>query len=215
MLSSNNSRYNGGLSNDQLFGTSGSNLLIGGAGSDELRGRDGNDTLNGKSAESTAERDPVIDCGAGTLDHAIIDLQDADTVGCEDTDRSAIGEEPHVKPVLTRRLLRVRRGSVRVRLRCPRKTSHGCAGTLALRLGAASTAQTGYALDAGEKRRVRVDLGALRALVDERTVAQLISLEPGRIRGDKTTLRRIVLSRLAAQRPCPTVPASGARSSSC
>ena len=192
VLSSNNGTYRGGLSDDQLFGTSGNNKLIGGAGRDLLSGKAGNDTLNGKIGESVAEPDSPVDCGAGTGDHAIVDLKDAITVGCEDTDRSAIGEGPHVR-LKFRRVVAVRGGRVSVRLSCPRALRHRCAGTLALRLGRARTPPTRYAIKAGRSRRVSLRLGGLRRRVGRRTVGQLVSLERGDIKGLKTTSRRIVL----------------------
>ena len=160
VLSSNAGLYNGGLANDQLFGTSGTNTLVGAAGQDQLVGKAGNDTLDGKSGESAAETDSRVDCGDGTADRAIVDLTDAQTVGCENTDRSAIGERPHVRPS-SPKLVRIAGGRVSVRLSCPRAVS--------------------------------VDLGALSVGVRRRTVAQLVSVERGDVKGVKTTLRRIVL----------------------
>ena len=194
VLSSNNSRYVGGLSNDQLFGTSGNNILIGSGGQDKLSGKAGNDTLNGKIEESVAQRDSPVDCGAGTADQAIIDLTDAATVGCEDTDRSAIGEGPHVR-LRFRRVVAVVGGRASARLVCPRRLRHRCAGTLALRVRKSRSARTRYAIKAGRSRRVSVRLGRLGRRVGRRTVAQLVSLERGDVKGVKTTSRRIVLRR--------------------
>jgi hypothetical protein len=194
VLSANGSRYSGGLSDDQLFGTSGNDTLIGSGGRDQLFGKDGNDTLNGKIGESVAEPDSPIDCGAGTGDHAIIDLKDAATVGCEDTDRSAIGEGPHVRMGFAR-LVAVGNGRLSARLGCPRKLRHRCAGTLELGLGKRHSPRTRYAIKAGHSRKVVVRLGLLRGRVGGHTVGRLVSLEPGDIKGLKTTSRRIVLGR--------------------
>jgi len=194
VLSSNNSRYTGGLSNDQLFGTSGNNILVGSGGQDLLSGKAGNDTLDGKIAESTAQRDSPVDCGAGTADHAIVDLTDATTVGCEDTDRSAIGEGPHVR-LRFRRVAAVVGGRLSARLVCPRRLRHPCAGTLALRVRRSRTARTRYTIKAGRSRRVSVRLGRVGRRVGRRTVGQLVSRERGDVKGVKTTSLRIVLSR--------------------
>lgn len=192
-LSSNPSLYNGGLSADQLFGTSGPNTLVGSDGSDELVGNGGNDTLNGKQGEfGTAQPDPVIDCGPGSGDQAILDLtDDATPTSCENVDRSPINEGPHVQPVI-RETTAVRRGRVAVRLRCPAALSRRCAGTLELRRAGERSPRTRYAISPGRSRLVRVRLGSLTA--GRGTVAQLVSLERG-IDGRKTTLRRIVLGR--------------------
>jgi len=45
----------------------------------------------------------------------------------------------------------------------------------------------------GRARRVSVELGALGGRVGRRTVGQLVSIERGRVKGLKTTSRRIVL----------------------
>jgi Ca2+-binding RTX toxin-like protein len=195
VLSSNNSTYRGGLSNDQLFGTSGENRLIGGAGRDELSGKGGNDSLNGKIGESTAEPDSPIDCGAGTGDAATVDLQDAATVGCDgNVSRSAIGEGPHVR-LKFRRVVEVVGGRISARLRCPRALRHRCSGTLRVRLRQGLSPRTRYAIRAGRSRRVTVRLGALRRRVGRRTVGALVSVERGDVKGVKTTSRRLVLRR--------------------
>ena len=130
--------------------------------------------------------------GRATSDHAVIDLKDAATVGCEDTDRSAIGEGPHVR-LKFGRAVAVVGGGVAARLDCPRKLRHRCAGTLELRLGKRHTSRTRYAIKAGHSRRVVVRLGALGSRVGGHTVGQLLSLEQGDVKGLKTTSRRIVL----------------------
>jgi hypothetical protein len=196
-LSSNDSNYFGGGGNDQIFGSSGDNTIAGGAGADELDGNAGDDTIDGKAGEgATAVADPVIDCGTGTNDRASLDLKDDPTpAGCrqENITRSAAGEGPHVQMKFGR-VVAVGGDRLKIRLRCPRKLRHRCAGTLALRIGKARTPRTRYSIKAGRSQRVPLDLGALRDRIGRRTVGQLVSLERGRVEGVKTTQRRIVLA---------------------
>lgn len=191
VLSSNASQYAGENGDDTIFGSSAANTVTGGAGSDSLDANEGNDIVDAKTGEgSTADADPLIDCGTGTNDLAILDLlDDATPSGCENIDRSPAGEGPHVRPSFGR-VVAVADGSVAVRLRCPRALRRACRGTLELRIGAARTARTAYSVPAGAARRVAVRLGSLR--IGARTVGELLSLEHGR-KGLKTTLRRIVL----------------------
>ena len=198
VLSSNDSDYLGGPGNDQIFGSKGNNTIEGGAGSDELDGNEGDDTIDGKKGEGgVATPDPVIDCGTGVNDRAIIDLQDDHTpAGCKDENifRGAAGEGPHVE-LLFGRVVSVHGSSLSVRLRCPRALHHRCQGTLRLRLGSAQTAAAHYSVASARTRTVSVSLGGLSGRIGRRTVGQLISLEKGDVRGIKTTQRRIVLRR--------------------
>lgn len=193
-VSSNASFYNGLTGNDTIFGSSGDNTLIGGAGADQLDGNAGNDFIDAKTGEgSTAVADPLIDCGEGTNDFAVLDLKDDVTpTGCENLDRAPAREGPHVRPTVPR-VAAIAGGVVSIKLFCPRALRHPCAGTLALRLGAAQTARTRYSIAPGKSRHVSVRLGALSRGVGRRRVAQLVSLEPG-LHGQKTTLRRVVLA---------------------
>ena len=196
VLSSNASTYLGEGGNDQIFGSSGDNTVIGGAGADQLDGNDGNDIIDGKSGEgTTAVADPVIDCGAGANDRAILDLLDDKTpTGCDgNLEISAAGEGPHVRMGFRRRAA-AHDGRVAVRLKCPRGLKHRCAGTLDLRIGRARSPRTRYSIGRGRSRRVSVGLGALAGRVQGRTVGRLVSVERGRIKGLKTTSRRIVLT---------------------
>jgi hypothetical protein len=194
VLSSNASQYFGENGDDEIFGSSAANTVTGGAGSDSLDGNEGNDVVDAKSGEgSTADADPLIDCGTGTGDLAILDLlDDASPTGCENVDRSPAGEGPHVRPSFAR-LVPVAGGAATVRLSCPRALRRSCRGTVELQLGAARTARTAYVVAPGRSRRVAVQLGALRPRVGRRTVGHLLSREQG-TKGLKTTLRRIVLS---------------------
>ena len=196
VLSSNASTYLGESGNDQIFGSSGNNTVIGGAGADQLDGNGGDDIIDGKSGEgATAVGDPVIDCGAGTNDRAILDLLDDKTpTGCDgNLEISAAGEGPHVRMKLRRRMA-VRDGRLAVRLTCPRALRHRCAGKLDLRIGRARSSRTRYSINRGRSRRVSVGLGALAGRVQGRTVGRLVSVERGRIKGLKTTSRSVVLT---------------------
>jgi hypothetical protein len=73
----------GGAGNDALNGGTDDDTLTGGPGRDELNGGAGDDTLNARDGEI----DLKIDCGAGTRDVAVVDVNDPPTVGCESVDR--------------------------------------------------------------------------------------------------------------------------------
>jgi Ca2+-binding RTX toxin-like protein len=196
VLSSNASTYLGEGGNDAIFGSSGNNTLIGGGGADQLDGNDGDDVIDAKSGEGlTAVADPVIDCGAGANDRAILDpLDDKTPTGCDgNLEISAAGEGPHVRMRLRRRMA-VRDGRVAVRLTCPRRLRHRCAGKLDLRIGRARSPRTRYSIERGRSRRVSLALGSLDRRVGGRTVGRLVSIERGDIKGMKTTSRRVVLT---------------------
>ena len=198
VLSSNDSNYFGGGGDDNIFGSSGNNTIEGGAGADELDGNAGDDIIDGKTGEGLAAvADPVIDCGTGANDRAILDLRDDPTpAGCrqENVVRSAAGEGPHVQMKLGR-VVRVAGARLSVRLRCPRALRHPCKGTLRLLVGRARTARTRYSIRAGRSQRVAIELGAVGGRIGRRTAGQFVSLEKGDVKGVKTTAQRVVLSR--------------------
>jgi Putative metal-binding motif/RTX calcium-binding nonapeptide repeat (4 copies) len=74
---------NGGAGTDDLNGGADDDTLTGGAGRDDMTGGGGDDTLNARDGEI----DVRIDCGAGTRDVAVVDVNDPATVGCESVDR--------------------------------------------------------------------------------------------------------------------------------
>jgi hypothetical protein len=194
-ISSNASNYLGSFGNDTIFGSSGANTLTGGAGADQLDANDGTDVIDAKAGEgSTAVADPLIDCGAGVGDLAILDLKDdSSPTGCEIVERAPAREQPHARPRVAR-VTTVDAGRAVFSIACPR-TQHGrCAGTLGLRIGRACTKLTRFSIRRGGSRSVSIALGALAQHVGRRTAAQLVSSEPGTI-GPKTIVRRIVLRR--------------------
>ena len=74
---------NGGAGGDTLRGGADDDVLAGGSGRDDMSGGAGDDTLNARDGEV----DLKIDCGAGTRDVAVVDVNDPTTVGCESVDR--------------------------------------------------------------------------------------------------------------------------------
>ena len=194
-ISSNPSDYFGEFGDDTIFGSSGRNTLIGGPNADSLDGNAGTDVLDGKSGEGTvAVKDPLIDCGDGSGDLAIIDLKDdATPAGCEIVDRAPAGERPHARP-RPRRVTRVRGGRARFRVLCPRTQRGRCRGRLTVRVGRRSARPVRFSIRRGGRRTVAVGLGRLEGRVGRRTVARLISRERGRI-GPKTITRRVLLRR--------------------
>lgn len=191
VLSSNDSTFDGGPDDDVLFGGSGPNTIIGGAGADQLDGNGGDDVIDAKSGEGkTATGDFVIDCGDGTNDLAILDLQDdATPTGCENIDRSPAAEGPHVRIAVPRRLnAGDRRTSLR--LTCPKALARPCRGSLTILAGRRTSLATRYVIWPGRTKPVRVTLGAAR--VTRGTLGTVRSREQG-LRGLKTTTRRVLL----------------------
>jgi Ca2+-binding RTX toxin-like protein len=195
VLSSNISDYFGDSDDDTIFGTSAANTITGGHGDDSLSGKAGDDIIDAKTGETStgSHTDPVIDCGDGAGDTALLDLADDKTpTGCEFKERSPLGEGPHVRLKVPRRTA-VAGGQAAFRLSCPRALKRACAGTLRLQLGRASSQRTSYSIAPRRSKRVPVRLGGLGPRIRARTKAALVSVERG-IRGAKTTERPAVIS---------------------
>jgi hypothetical protein len=185
---------------DSLAGDDGADTLDGGPMSDRLVGGLGIDRIIGRTGEDTIRaRDGVADqisCGED-VDEAEIDLQDPAPADCEFVSRAAIDEGPNV--VISSRALRVRRGSVRVRLRCPAAQRRNCNGRLTLRRAGANArtlAAASYRLTRGRRTTVRLPISGRRlaALRRQRVVrVQLRSLERDSHDRPKTTIVRVRL----------------------
>jgi hypothetical protein len=123
--------------------------------------------------------------------HTQLDVRDDDTRplpgDCESVNQGMVGELPNVR-IGPARL--VGRRSLRIELRCPRRTRNGCAGRLAVRSAPArgpfGTAVR-YRLRPGRSRAVVVPT---RRAADARPGARIRvrSLETGHL-GPRTTLR--------------------------
>ena len=188
-----------GDGNDDIAAGVGSIASIsasGASGTDEISTKDGDDDIVAKEGSTTTRAADNVQCGFGE-DRVEADLTDVvDSISnpgggtCEQVERSAIGETPHVR--FRGRSLHVSRtGVARVRLRCPHRTTIGCRGTLSLRLarrGARRPAGTRYAIRRGRSAAVRVRLTRREARRTRRARGVLVSLEKGRL-GPKTTVR--------------------------
>jgi len=154
---------------DVLDGASGADLLSGGAGSDSLQGGRDADTLDGGSeidefpAETGGDlfqmRDgapETVQCFTG--DRVVNDLVDRFGGVCAAVDTAA------AKHRFDTRILRISRSGV-ARLRCPKRKTELCTGTLRVRRGTRTLASARYRVRRG--RAVSLNLG--RAL-DRRTV---------------------------------------------
>ena len=179
----------GGGGDDRLRGGSNADVLDGGLGSDRFEGESGNDVLLARDAEDDQVRD-VLSCGTGT-DSLQADVRDDDTralpTDCETASQGMVRELPNVRILSARSAAG---GSLDVRLRCPRGTRNGCAGTLAAgpargrgRFGA----ETRYRVARGRSKTVRIRAAARRG-----ARVRLRSEEKGRL-GPRTTLRTLTV----------------------
>jgi Ca2+-binding RTX toxin-like protein len=183
----------GSARNDALRGSTGPNILEGGLGRDSFTGNGGGDDFR--------LRDGVQDNSfcVNRNDTVDKDLQDPINFPCEllslrtgivlvNVFTGAVDEGPNVR--ITSRALRIRRGRVRVALRCPAKLPSGCAGRLALREPTRAGRRLGrsrYRLRAGRRGAVTVPLGArARRRALRRGVIALEAVETGE-HGLKTT----------------------------
>jgi hypothetical protein len=160
-----------------------------------LRGGAGDDFIRAKEAEQGTATADAVDCGTG-FDSVEADLKDNVQSDCNEVDRSAVDETPHVR-ILSKTLRVSRRGRVKVRLRCPRGVKRlGCKGRLQLRVGRSADSSRSrkvrYKIRAGKRKTVtlkltRRDVRGIRRR-GRRARGILTSVEKGR-KGRKTTIR--------------------------
>lgn len=197
----------GGAGPDSLTGNRANNRLEGGPGNDTIKGNGGSDLLSGGGdGDTILARDATLDtisCGPNrtgksprrdTLDS---DLADGPPpADCETVTQGALleGANVHIagKPRWPRR-----DGRVGIRLRCPKRVSIGCKGTLGLRLQAVGgRSAAAYRLAAGRSKLVLLPLSRAQkaAVRGASRSARLTSVEKGEL-GDKTTIRTVRLKR--------------------
>jgi Ca2+-binding RTX toxin-like protein len=185
----------GGPGDDRLSDGPGNDVLDGGTGVDELRASLGSDTINARDAIDDQVSSATF-CGLDS-DRLDADVRDDDTRGlpvdCETIDQGMVGELPNVH---IRSARRAGRRSLKVRLRCPRKTRNGCKGRLSVG-SARKRARFGpskrYRIRRGRSKTVRVRVGR-RSLARRGRRVRVRSLEKGRL-GRRTTLRTLKVRR--------------------
>jgi Ca2+-binding RTX toxin-like protein len=132
----------GGPGNDSLTGGSSSETLVGGSGDDTLNPGGGLDVVSGDDGNDTVNvRDRAADVALGGdgNDSAIADTPNLDILdGFEAVDRSEAGAPPPVKTATAAVTIRggtvkVRRGTVSIKVSCPATSPGNCSGSLALR----------------------------------------------------------------------------------
>lgn len=142
----------GGNVNDVLIGNAGANVLQGGPGDDRLLGGAGPDTLDGGDGNDAIQAlDGVVDqvlCGNGT-DGVIADKADALTA-CELIQRTVV-------QVLTE-TAKMRKGIVRVTVRCSPYATEGCNGSLTLKYRTTTLGKKAFKLATGAKATLKVKL---------------------------------------------------------
>jgi Ca2+-binding RTX toxin-like protein len=162
----------GGSGNDVLIGNAGFNILQGGAGDDRLLGGGGADSLDGEAGNDSIQAlDKVADrvfCGGGK-DGVVADKTDI-LDACESTQPSAVA-------VLAAKA-KLRRGVVRIPVRCSVYATQGCRGTLTLSFRGKTLGTKAYKLATGAKATVRVKLAkkAQRLVKKRRTASATAAL---------------------------------------
>jgi Ca2+-binding RTX toxin-like protein len=180
----NNDRLFAGSGGGSLTGGAGDDTLKGGPGADTERGGDGNDRVGGGASDTgrdtleggngfdtldaaDAVSDAKIDCGPPGFiegivpgpDVALIDLtaKEPQPVGCETVQEGAKDQHPLVQ--LRRGSGRIRRGSVAVRLQCPKAApGRRCAGRVEVVKGRRTLARGRYRIRKGRTRTVKLKL---------------------------------------------------------
>jgi Ca2+-binding RTX toxin-like protein len=142
----------GGNVNDVLIGNAGPNVLQGGPGNDRLLGGGGSDTLDGGDGNDAIQAlDGAVDqvvCGNGT-DGAIADKTDVLTA-CESVQRTLV-------QVLASKA-KMRRGVVRIPVRCSAYATDGCPGSLTLEYRRTTLGKKAFKLAPGTKSTLKVKL---------------------------------------------------------
>jgi hypothetical protein len=176
----------GGKVGDVLAGSAGPDTLIGGEGPDNLTGADGADTLNGEDGLDSLNGGlgaDVLDGGTGIDTYAkedgfntylardgflesiacikgdvvTADLADkvVDPTSCASVSVAQAKHQHDTKVV--GRSLRVRNGSLRVRLRCPAEKTEDCEGKLAAAARGRTLGSGRYRIARGETKRIALD----------------------------------------------------------
>jgi Ca2+-binding RTX toxin-like protein len=180
---------------DRLTGSTGPNILEGGLGADSFEGKGGGDTF--------LLRDGVRDNGFcvnsnDTVDRDLVDILPIPCVFLQlrqgivvrfNIFIGAINEGPNVR--IAERALRLRRGRIRVQLRCPRGLRRGCRGRLSLRAATRRgkrLASARYRIRSGRRKTVtvRVRRASSRKTINRHGVVGLEAVERGD-HGRKTT----------------------------
>ena len=189
----------GGAGDDSLTGNNLANRIEGAGGRDTIIGATGADALLGGEADDTLNavngiRDPVIDCGPGAADVAVIDLADLQTriTGCETQRFFATDDGPPGE--IRAGVLRVGAGRrASVQLKCPRAARVDCAGRLSVSRasGGPVVARARYRVARGTSEAVVIRVPA--GLRGARAV--LVTSERGVSRKGPRGVRRVVTVR--------------------
>jgi Ca2+-binding RTX toxin-like protein len=178
----------GGAGNDTLTGGGSSETLLGGSGDDTLNPGGGLDVVSGDDGNDTVSvRDRAADVALGGdgNDSAIADTPNLDILdGFEAVDRSEAGAPPPVDTATAAVTIRggtvkIRRGTVSIKVSCPATSPGNCAGSLAVRTakgvtlaGLKAVVELGsarYNLTPGASKTLKVKLArGSRRLADRR-----------------------------------------------
>jgi Ca2+-binding RTX toxin-like protein len=182
----------GGKAGDVLIGNSGANVLQGGPGDDRLLGGRGPDTLDGGNGNDALQaRDGAVDqllCGNGT-DGVIADTRDVLNV-CESVQRAVV-------QALTGKA-KMRRGVIRIPVRCSAYATEGCTGTVTLKYRKTTLGKKAFKLRSGAKSTLKVKLSrnAQKLVKKKRKLTTTATLSTKDASGSVTrTTKKIRLTR--------------------
>ena len=164
----------GGDGNDNLSGGGGDDSLLGGEGLDDLVGGDGADRLDGGPRVDTypkgggndtfLTRDGYAEDVPCTRQDTIIDdLVDkvvGDVSGCSIATAAA---NHHFDTKLSGHPAKLGNGVLRTRVHCPARKSTTCRGELEAKLGKRTLGRASYKLRPGNRKTLRIQLGAAGA----------------------------------------------------
>jgi hypothetical protein len=179
----------GNAGDDNITGSQNADTIDGGINQDTINASGGNDSITTKDVlQDGRVFADTVDCGAGT-DAITADLTDQNHLtNCENADISPGREGRHVR---FGRLLRAHKGGkVPVALRCPRKASVACDGSLRLKVGLKTAGRSGhYRIRRGHRKTVILKLtGSFAKKVP--FAGFMVASEKGRF-GKKTTRLRV------------------------
>lgn len=176
---------NGGAGKDTAAGGGGFDTVTGGAGQDAMSGGNGDDTLLARDGAKD-----TIACGAGA------DMVQADGIDVIESDCDKIDRKVGPSLTLPSGRLKLRKGMVRVRVGCPRRTVGNCTGTITIqgRKPRRRYGRKAFTVAAGKARSVpvRISSAGQKRIAAEGNVACTLVVTARDGAGNRSAKRRSI-----------------------